>query len=72
MFPRLVIRYPTLMSDFNGETYGKTVGYACNIQDTIGNFEGFTVFSGADLTGLSCQEDIKTRIFGLLQQGVIL
>ena len=72
MFPRLVIRYPTLMSDFNGETYGKTVGYACNIQDTIGNFEGFTVFSGADLTGLTCQEDIKTRIFGLLQQGVIL
>lgn len=72
MFPRLVIRYPTLMSGFDGETYGKTVGYACNIQDTVGNFKGFTVFSGVDLTGLTCQEDIKTRIFGLLQQGVIL
>lgn len=72
MFPRLVIRYPTLMAGFDSETYGKTVGYACNIQDTVGNFKGFTVFSGADLTGLSCQEDIKTRIFGLLQQGVIL
>ena len=72
MFPRLVIRYPTLMAGFDSETYGKTVGYACNIQDSIGNFKGFTVFSGADLTGLTCQEDIKTRIFGLLQQGVIL
>lgn len=72
MFPRLVIRYPALMSGFDRVTYGKTVGYACNIQDTVGNFNGFTVFSGADLTGLTCQEDIKTRIFGMLQQGVIL
>lgn len=72
MFPRLVIRYPTLMAGFDGDTYGKTVGYACNIQDNVGNFKGFTVFSGVDLSGLTCQEDIKTRIFGLLQQGVIL
>ena len=72
MFPRLVIRYPTLMSGFDGVAYGKTVGYACNIQDAVGNFKGFTVFSGADLTGLTCQEDIKARIFGLLQQGIIL
>lgn len=71
-FPRLIIRYPVLLDGFDPVTYGKTVGYACNIQGNIGSFKGYTVFSGADLTGLTCPEDIKTRLYGKLQQGIIL
>ena len=71
-FPRLVIYYPTLMHGFNSSIYGKTVGFACNIQNRIGDFSGFTVFSGADLSGLTCQEEIKQRLYSSLQQGIIL
>lgn len=71
-FLRLLIYYPKMLPDFDANVYGKTVGFACNIQGKIGNFKGFTVFASANLDGLSCNEDVKHSIFRKLQAGIII
>lgn len=71
-FLRLMIYYPKMMPDFDASVYGKTVGFACNIQDKIGNFRGFTQFASANLDGLTCNEDVKRSIYAKLQAGIII
>ena len=69
---RLVIKRPHLISGYNSSIYGKTVGFACNIQDKISSFNGYTVFSGANIDGIPATEQEKQMIYASLQQGVII
>lgn len=70
--PKLIIAYPRLADNFSPTTYGKTVGFACAKQGTIGSFSGFSVFSGADLDGINASDTEKNIIFNKLLQGVII
>lgn len=68
---RLIIRRP-LMMNYDPETYGHTVGYACLQTATVGEFSGFTVFQTVNLDGISATEQEKTELFNILQGGVYL
>lgn len=69
---RLIIKRPHLLPGYNATTYGASVGFACNRQGPVGNNTGFSVFSGADLDGLTATDTEKSKIYGLLQTGIII
>lgn len=69
---RLIIKRPHLLPGYNAAKYGASVGYACNITGQVGGFKGYTVFSGADLDGLTATETEKQLIYAQLQSGVII
>lgn len=69
---RLIIKRPHLIAGYNQSVYGATVGFACNMQGSIGSFSGFTVFSGAELNGLNATEKEKEMIYSALQSGIII
>lgn len=70
--PMLQIVYPRLMTGYNSSVYGKTVGFACEIQGTINSFTGYSVFSGATLDGINAPDVEKNMIFQKLKEGIII
>lgn len=73
---RLSITRPVLSPDFDPETYGKTIGYACLKQgkikkDGVLQFTGLTVGT-IDLTGVNAPAEVKTMIQAAFKQGVYL
>lgn len=69
---RLIMKRPVLDTSYNPVIYGRTTGFACAMQGLIGSFTGFSVFSGADLSGISAPDIEKSQIFELLSQGIII
>lgn len=70
--PRLNIRRPVTLPDFNKQVYENTVGYACMIIGEVGNLSGYSVFSNADLSGINAPESDKLELLNLLQTGVYI
>lgn len=70
--PRLIFHYPRLMSGYNASVYGATVGFACSKQGTVGSNRGYSVFSGADLSGVTATDSEKQMIYDSLKSGVII
>lgn len=68
---RLSITRPVLSPDFDPETYGKTIGYACLKQGKVSDFTGLTVGT-IDLTGINAPAEVKTMIQAAFKQGVYL
>lgn len=68
---RLSITRPVLSPDFDPETYGKTIGYACLKQGKVSDFTGLTVGT-IDLTGINAPVEVKTMIQAAFKQGVYL
>lgn len=66
---QLLIAYPTSSAD--DATYAKTVGYACCMQGTLSDFDGYVVCSGANLDSVSCTKQEAEAIKQLLQSGII-
>lgn len=70
--PRLIFHYPRLMAGYNASVYGSTVGFACSKQGTVGSNRGYSVFSGADLSGVTATDSEKQMIYDSLKSGVII
>lgn len=68
---RLSITRPVLSPDFDPNTYGKTIGYACLKQGKVSDFTGLTVGT-IDLTGINAPAEVKTMIQAAFKQGVYL
>lgn len=70
--PKLLIFMPAMMSGYNKEAYGKTVGYACIKSGKLSDFHGLTVCSSWNLDGISCTAEEKQLIAQYLKGGVIV
>ena len=66
----LFIKRAKMLSDFDAEKYGKTIGYACLKNTTIGDVSGFTVCSDIDLSGIPATADEINAIKSAFESGV--
>jgi hypothetical protein len=71
MQARLIIYRPKFISGWNPDTYGKTVGYACMLDGTVKDFDGFTV-ANIDVDGISATAEEKQMIAAAFANGVYL
>ncbi|MBO7551343.1 MAG: hypothetical protein J6T62_07460 [Fibrobacter sp.] len=58
LMPKLIIKRPKMLPDYDQEYYAKTIGHACCINDILGGTEdtprtGLTVCSSVDTSGIS-------------------
>ena len=70
--PRIIIKRPVMLPTYNAEKYGHSSGFATLETDTIGNYSGFTVVTGVDMSGISATEEEKALIKKYLESGVYL
>ncbi len=68
---RLTIYRPILSSDYDPETYAKTIGFACLINGKVSDFSGLTMGT-IDLSGVNCSDREKELIAAAFARGVIL
>lgn len=68
---RLTIYRPILSSDYDPETYAKTIGFACLINGHVSDFSGLTMGT-IDLSGVNCSDREKELISAAFARGVIL
>lgn len=66
----LFIKRAKMLSGFDAEKYGKTIGYACLKNTTIGDVSGFTVCSDIDLSGIPATADEINAIKSAFESGV--
>lgn len=66
--PWIFIKRAEKLASYDAEIYGKTVGFACCINSTVGAFSGFTVYSNVDLSGIPATKTeidiIKSKLSG--------
>lgn len=66
----LFIKRAKMLNGFDAEKYGKTIGYACLKNTTIGDVSGFTVCSDIDLSGIPATADEINAIKSAFESGV--
>lgn len=71
-YPRLILKRPVMLPDYNAENYGHIVGFACNITAPLSAFSGLTVCSTANLDGVAATEAEKQLLRRALLDGIIL
>lgn len=71
-YPRLILKRPVMLPDYNAENYGHIVGFACNITAPLSAFSGLTVCSTAILDGVAATEAEKQLLRRALLDGIIL
>lgn len=72
MYPILFIKRAMTLSGYDPSIYGHTVGYACCINDTIGNMSGYTVASNINTEGIAATAEEIEMIKQAFSKGVIL
>ena len=72
MYPILFIKRAMTLPNYNPSIYGHTVGYACCINDTIGNMSGYTVATNINTEGIAATAEEIEMIKQAFSKGVIL
>ncbi len=72
MYPYLFIKRAKMLEDFDGDIYGHTVGYACNVNAHIGDMSGYTVATNIDTSGINATVDEINAIKQAFSKGVYL
>lgn len=72
MYPALIVTRPKFLSSYNQPVYAHTVGHACILSDTLGNFHGYTVVSDIDLSGVPATDAEQQMLRAILAAGVYL
>lgn len=72
MYPYLFIKRAKMLEDFDGEIYGHTVGYACNVNAHIGDMSGYTVATNIDTSGINATVEEINAIKQAFSKGVYL
>ena len=67
---KLFIKRPLMLPTYNATAYGKTIGFACCKNTTVGDNNGLTVCADADLSGLTATAAEITAIKTLLTSGI--
>lgn len=71
LYPYIIFRYSEPL-ETELTNYGRTVGYACYYDSTLGTNRGFTVCNNIDISKLKCTAEEKTKILEFLTTGIIL
>lgn len=64
-----IIRHK-MLSGYDPQAYGKTIGFSCAKSGKLGDFKGFTKCAAIDLSGVPCSEAEKTMIKNICTKGV--
>lgn len=72
MYPALIVTRPKFLTSYNETVYAHTVGHACILSDTLGNFSGYTVVSDIDLSGVPATDAEQQMLRAILAAGVYL
>lgn len=72
IYPALIVTRPKFLKAYNQSAYAHTVGHACIKSGTMGSFDGYTVVSDIDLTGVGASQAEKDMIRQILAQGIYL
>ena len=72
LIPKLFIKRAKMLTSYDAETYGKTVGFACCINSTVGAFSGYTVYSNVDLSGIPATKTEIDMIRAKLNSGIYI
>lgn len=72
MYPALIVTRPKFIPSYNQPVYAHTVGHACILSDTLGNFHGYTVVSDIDLSGVPATDAEQQMLRAILAAGVYL
>lgn len=72
MYPILFIKRAVMLPDYDPTIYGHTVGYACCINDIIGNMSGYTVASNINTEGIAATAEEIEMIKQAFGKGVFL
>lgn len=70
--PWIFIKRAKKLESYDAETYGKTVGFACCINSTVGAFSGYTVYSNVDLSGIPATKTEIDMIRAKLNSGIYI
>lgn len=70
--PWIFIKRAEKLISYDAETYGKTVGFACCINSTVGAFSGYTVYSNVDLSGIPATKTEIDMIRAKLNSGIYI
>lgn len=71
-YPRLIVKRPRMLPEYDPVAYGHIAGFACNITAALSEFSGLTVCATANLDGIAATEAEKQLIRRALLEGVIL
>jgi len=71
-YPRLIVKRPRMLPEYDPVAYGHISGFACNITGALSEFSGLTVCATANLDGIAATESEKQLIRRALLEGVIL
>lgn len=69
--PKIILKRPIFLDTYNPQIYGKTVGFACCINDYLYNYTGLTICSDLYLECAATVDEIN-MIKTYFQKGVIL
>lgn len=69
---RVIFYRPKTLPNINFDIYRDNIGYASCIPDKIGNYNGFTVVSNADLSGISATTSEISMIKSALERGIYI
>lgn len=69
--PKIILKRPIFLDTYNPQIYGKTVGFACCINDYLYNYTGLTVCSDLYIECTGTVDEIN-MIKNYFQKGVIL
>lgn len=72
LYPALIVNRPQFIYGYNDQAYAHTVGHACILSDMLGSFQGYTIVSDIDLSGVEATETEKNMLRSQLASGVYL
>lgn len=72
MYPALIVTRPKFLPSYNRSVYAHTVGHACILSGILSKFQGYTVVSDIDLSGIPATEAEKQMLRTILAAGVYL
>lgn len=71
-YPRLIVKRPLMLPEYDPERYAHLIGFACNITAPLSEFSGLTVCATANLDGIAATEAEKQLLRRALLDGIIL
>lgn len=71
-YPRLIVKRPLMLPEYDAEKYAHLIGFACNITEELSEFSGYTVCASADTSGITATIREQQLIKEMLLSGIYL
>ena len=71
-YPRLIVKRPLMLPEYDAEKYAHLIGFACNITGELSEFSGYTLCASADTSGIAATIREQQLIKEMLLSGIYL